>query len=284
MHIDKVYRKNLRMIFKCLLFLFGITVATNAQVSNLLLAESTKEAFADDMTKFSCRNEDRLSSVLNLLMDHGAEKKNIRIQDFEYARNLELEKKGNSEETIVIGAHYDVRGSCGVIDNWSGITILANIYGELKNKDTEKTYKFIFFGREEEGLIGSQEFVESLNGATRKKICAMVNFDAFGLDKLKVFQKVTTKSMAAYAEKYALENNFALANDGSKKGSTDSYSFKRKKIPAIGFHGLSEDWRKILHSIADNSNNANIDEIYYAYRFGQGFVASLDQVDCDEFR
>ena len=60
--------------------------------------------------------------------------------------NLICVMKGNSERSIIVGAHYDHvdRGS-GVVDNWSGASLLPSLMQSLKNEQRRHTYIFIAF-------------------------------------------------------------------------------------------------------------------------------------------
>lgn len=93
----------------------------------------------------------------------GASKEELLVEKHKGVENLFVVKKGQSEEKIVIGAHYDkVSNGCGAIDNWSGIIALAHLYKTLKEYPTNKTLIFVAFGKEEEGLVGSKVMVNKL--------------------------------------------------------------------------------------------------------------------------
>ena len=62
-------------------------------------------------------------------------------------------KKGQSEEVAIIAAHYDKTGeeSQGVIDNASGVVVVASVARFIKHIQTNLTYIFLFYGAEEVG-------------------------------------------------------------------------------------------------------------------------------------
>ena len=59
----------------------------------------------------------------------------------------------------------------------SGTAVVLELARVLKNKYPNYELRFIGFGGEEIGLIGSTEYVKGLNEAERKRIVAMVNID-----------------------------------------------------------------------------------------------------------
>ena len=82
---------------------------------------------------------------------------------------------------VVLGGHYDtVRDVPGVNDNGSGIAALLTIAQQASQHTYPFTLRFIAFGSEEIGLVGSQRYVDSLSASELADIVAMFNFDALG--------------------------------------------------------------------------------------------------------
>ncbi len=55
---------------------------------------------------------------------------------------------GNSEKVIIVGAHFDhVSDGSGVVDNWSGASLLPSLYQALKDHPRKHTFIFIGFTR-----------------------------------------------------------------------------------------------------------------------------------------
>lgn len=96
------------------------------------------------------------------------------------------------EEAIVIGAHLDHLGRCpeimpGANDNASGVAVLLGAAEALSKSSIEpgRTIIFICFGAEEQGVVGSEFY---LNHAIfpLKKTIAFINMDGVGCgDKLR---------------------------------------------------------------------------------------------------
>lgn len=80
----------------------------------------------------------------------------------------------------MVGAHLDsVPEGPGINDNGSGSATILEIALKLAELriNTQKTVRFIWFGAEESGLLGSEYYVSQLSEAERTNISIMLNFD-----------------------------------------------------------------------------------------------------------
>ena len=87
---------------------------------------------------------------------------------------------GRSDTVVAVGAHNDsVQAGPGINDDGSGIAANLEIAEQLGRRQLllRNKVRFIFFGAEEEGLLGSFHYVEQLAEAERKKIKVMLDFD-----------------------------------------------------------------------------------------------------------
>ncbi|HEX6256895.1 MAG TPA: M28 family metallopeptidase [Euzebyales bacterium] len=85
---------------------------------------------------------------------------------------------GDADNVIAVGAHLDSVGvGAGIQDNGSGsATILEIAEGMAKVKPRNKV-RFLWFGAEESGLLGSTFYVNNLSAEQQSQIAAMLNFD-----------------------------------------------------------------------------------------------------------
>jgi Zn-dependent M28 family amino/carboxypeptidase len=70
----------------------------------------------------------------------------------------------------------------GINDNGSGsgtILEIAEVYA-AQNREPRNKLRFIWFGAEELGLLGSAHYIESLSAEARQDIIGMLNFDMLG--------------------------------------------------------------------------------------------------------
>jgi Zn-dependent M28 family amino/carboxypeptidase len=87
---------------------------------------------------------------------------------------------GRTDRTVVSGAHLDsVIEGPGINDNGSGSAGQLETALELAASGIEPVnhVRFIWFGAEESGLVGSQYYVDSLTARETKDIAVMLNFD-----------------------------------------------------------------------------------------------------------
>ena len=90
---------------------------------------------------------------------------------------------GDPSRTVVIGAHLDsVPEGPGINDNGSGsggILEIAEVYA-AQDREPRNKLRFMWYGAEELGLIGSTRYVESLSQDEKDDILVMLNFDMIG--------------------------------------------------------------------------------------------------------
>jgi Iap family predicted aminopeptidase len=81
----------------------------------------------------------------------------------------ELEGSERSEEIVLIGGHYDtVLEVSGAEDNAGGTAIVMELARVFKEKGTKRTMRFIAWGCEELGLLGSRDYATKLREASEK--------------------------------------------------------------------------------------------------------------------
>ena len=277
------YLRTCFVVFCCLM-LVGVSLSQEKEEKKDTSA-ANENSLQKDIEKVKCKNKERLEAVKKLFISKGAKEDEIKITGSKSIKNLSVVKKGVSDETIIIGAHYDeLGGGCGVIDNWSGIVIIANLYKRIKAFKTKKTYKFVAFDKEEKGLIGSKKMAGSIPKEERTKYCSMVNFDSFGLSYPQTLKNISSEKLIVLAKDVAKGMKMPFTAVNISGASSDSASFKSKKIPAITVSGLSNNWQKILHTRNDKIEKVNIKSVYYGYLFGLNFIAKLDAAECSAFR
>ncbi|WP_374314540.1 M20/M25/M40 family metallo-hydrolase [Microbacterium sp.] len=94
-------------------------------------------------------------------------------------KNVIAELPGvNDDNVVMAGAHLDsVPEGPGINDNGSGSAALLEVAESIRKLKPQNTVRFAWWGAEEEGLIGSTEYVEGLSQAEKDRIALYLNFD-----------------------------------------------------------------------------------------------------------
>lgn len=113
----------------------------------------------------------------------------VRIKTTTRTENLSTENViaetpgGNAKNVVMAGAHLDsVIDGPGMNDNGSGAAALLAIAKQISDSGVEPTNKIRFgwWGAEEEGLVGSTDYVAGLKKKELAKIALYLNFDMIG--------------------------------------------------------------------------------------------------------
>jgi Zn-dependent M28 family amino/carboxypeptidase len=92
-------------------------------------------------------------------------------------------KNGRRDRVVVVGAHLDsVLEGPGINDNGSGTASILEIAQEMAELGIRprNQVRFMWFGAEESGLLGSEHYVSTLTKRQRKDIAVNLNFDMVG--------------------------------------------------------------------------------------------------------
>lgn len=98
------------------------------------------------------------------------------------ADNVIAERVGSDPSRVVlVAAHYDaVSGTRGADDNATGVVGVLGAARALAALPTSATLRFVTFAFEEEGMIGSDAYVSSLDGEARGRIVGVFNLEMIG--------------------------------------------------------------------------------------------------------
>lgn len=96
--------------------------------------------------------------------------------------NLVITKQGTTypDKFLIIDGHYDTRNGPGTNDNGTGTVILLEIARLMEGIDHEVSIRFIHFSAEEEGLVGSNHYVNNVSGPQNHDIKLVFNIDEVG--------------------------------------------------------------------------------------------------------
>jgi len=124
-----------------------------------------------DVSQFTWGNFERFATFGIMIDDYNY------LRDTHLSQNVILTVPGQSDQVIVIGAHYDTVLYPGASDNASGTALLLESAQRMLSIDNYYTLVYIFFGAEEIGLLGAYYYVDALTDAEIENILFMVNAD-----------------------------------------------------------------------------------------------------------
>jgi hypothetical protein len=244
----------------------------------------TREAIESHLKSFSDKNGEREALIRKWFAESGCQDANLseQVLDRKLPPNVICILPGETEETIVVGAHTDKVESFGdgVVDNWTGAVLLPALLFSMRlspSAPRHHTFIFIGFSGEEKGLAGSRYYADHLTSVQRARVEAMVNFDSLGLGPTEVW--------ASHADKVLLDALAVIAQAGKlpvtvmnpENGATaDSESFARYHIPCVTLHSVTKQTWAILHSPRDKISAIKIDNYYDSYKLIAEYLAYLD--------
>ncbi|WP_369901685.1 M28 family metallopeptidase [Bacillus manliponensis] len=165
-------------------------------------------------------------------------------------------KSTGNEDAVIVSAHYDsVVGAPGANDNASGTGLMLELARAFQNVETDKEIRFIAFGAEEMGLIGSRHYVKQLPQTERDRILGVFNADmvATNYDKAKNLYAMTVDGSPNLVSNAALQAGQQLNNPlvlHGKFGSSDHVPFFDAGIPSALFIWMGIDsWDPLIYHI-----------------------------------
>lgn len=188
------------------------------------------------------------------IIQSGAETAKIVLEQEEYkdeSHNVILDLPGETDEYIVLTAHYDSTSlSTGAYDNMSGSIGLLGIAEYYADKPHRYGLRFVWCGSEERGLLGSKAYCADHEGEL-EKIVLNINLDMIGCIMGKFISCVTgEEKLVHYIQYYASEMGFGMAaSDGVY--SSDSTPFADKGIPAVSFARIAPNNTATIHNSYD---------------------------------
>jgi Zn-dependent M28 family amino/carboxypeptidase len=243
------------------------------------------EEIANDFKDVPCKGSQRLEAARALFMRMGASSSEISTEKFRGAENLVVKRPGRTNDTILIGAHYDFADlGCGAIDNWSGIVTMSHVYKSVRALEPQKTVLFVAFDNEEKGLVGAQAMANAIAREDLPRYCAMINIDSFGLAPPFAMTNTSTPSLMKVAQDAASTLQIPFHLEPINGADADSSAFLARKIPAVTFAGVGNDWSSILHTVKDQKEKVDGRSVYLGYRLTLAVWDHVDHAPCDAFR
>ena len=159
---------------------------------------------------------------------------------------------GDPRRTVVVDGHLDAIYGAGMLDNASGSTTILEIALNLAKTPTRNRLRYIWFGGEELGLLGSHHYVKSLTPDELSRIAfdidvdvtATPNFDvliadpanARDVDKFppNVRAAIKSRQPRVRSRNYFRSAGILSRSAGFGNDGTDSNAFSLAGVPNTG--------------------------------------------------
>ena len=165
----------------------------------------------------------------------------------------------NTDRTVVIGAHYDtVVSTQGASDNGSGVSAVLAMAGHIRGHSYPFDVRVVLFGAEEDGLHGSNHYVDNMGPDEIANTVAMLNFDAIGSGTgllLMGDDRLALEARRIALRRYGMEmGTFSEDRWAAYGGAGDHAPFRTAGIPVLS---LISDETDHINSPADEMQHIN---------------------------
>jgi hypothetical protein len=160
---------------------------------------------------------------------------------------------GDKNHVLVVDGHLDAIYGAGMLDNASGSAAILDIAQKMKNVNPLNKLRFIWFGGEELGLLGSSAYIDSLSSTDLSHIGYDLDADVFGTPNYIIGildpaapdffsrtvpatfpNRVYKASQVSRDQSIDYFNSIGLNHELLSPNGTDAFSFNMAGIPASG--------------------------------------------------
>lgn len=235
------------------------------------------------LQKYAGNDQQREATLKQMFAEAGCDGQQLAEQPVKGSKlpNVICALPGSTDRTIIVGAHFDhVPQGDGVVDNWSGASLLPSLYEAVKGESRKHTFIFIGFTDEEKGEVGSRFYARHMTKENVAATDAMVNMDTLGLAPTEIWASRSDRQLHGALLYVAKQLNLPVTGVNVEQvGSTDSEQFAARKIPSITIHSLTQEtWNaRILHTSKDKISAVRLDDYYQTYQLLSAYIAFLDE-------
>jgi hypothetical protein len=239
-------------------------------------------------------NNDAAQYIKTTLSNAGLK---VEYQPFTY-RNKKTQNicawiEGESDQVIIIGAHYDHLGPGypGADDNASGTAVVmaAAKACSLLTKKAKRTLVFQLYSAEESGLIGSRYYVQHptfpKSVPDMKKCVFMLNLDMVGymnnLSNQVAYPRDSSPEIKGYIDALTEKYPFSKSITNRGGGGSDQTSFLNAGVPIVWlFTGMHKNY----HKSSDTAEKLNYEGMQQIARYALELFMTVAQSEkCMEF-
>ncbi len=255
-----------------------VAACSAQQVHYNLVPPATVES---RLNQYGGKDSEREATLKQMFGEAGCDDQHVSEQAVKGSKlpNVICVLPGTSDKVIIVGAHFDhITEGSGVVDNWSGASLLPSLYQALKDQPRKHTFIFISFTDEEKGEVGSHFYVHEMTKEQVAATDAMVNMDTLGLGPSEIWMSHSDKELVRLLGRVAKATNLPVTGmDVDQVGSSDSEQFAKRNIPRITFHSVTQETWGILHTKRDQISRINIGDYYQSYSLIAAYLAYIDE-------
>jgi hypothetical protein len=185
--------------------------------------------------------------------------------------NVVCRLNGNSGETIIVGAHYELDPTSANRDNWNAACLLPSIYQSVAGQKRHHTLLFVAFADTGNGQSGEGFYAAHMTRHEVAQTEALLNLDVLGLSPTKVWTHNSDKDLVhdLIVVTYLLKLPLSQVDI---EESTTAGPFGAKQIPQITIHSLTKA------NLAGETVAFRPHNYMDSYRLVSGYVAYLDVI------
>jgi hypothetical protein len=262
----------------CLVALLGATPGGPLAAQQLTYTPVSQQVLEERLKRGAGNNKQREAALRTLFEEADCPEIVAQAPKGLSRPNVLCTLAGEEKFTIVVGAHYDKvpRGE-GIIDNWSGASLLPSLFESLRQTQRRLTFVFAGFSGEEEGLRGSKAFVKLMKAEDRVNVKAMIDIDCLGLGETKIEVKQSDPKLVEAVARvaYATHLPVGVVNLGGV-GLSDAASFREIRVPTLEFHSLTKDTLRLINGPRDRARDLRLADYADSYRLIGGVLAFVD--------
>lgn len=208
----------------------------------------------------------------------GAKTARIRLQQEEYkgeSRNVILELPGETDEWIVLTAHYDSTPlSTGAYDNMSGCIVLLSLAEKFVAQKRRRGIRFLWCGCEERGLKGSKTYC-ARHEKELENVVLNVNLDMIGCLMGKfVARCIAEEKLVHYLQYFAAEVGKGI-EVVQNISSSDCACFSDKGVPSVSFFRFAPQNTATIHNRYDTLEVMSAEQLEKDIAFVGAFVERM---------
>lgn len=241
------------LFFAALITSFVASAQANAVYQTRVdqVSQANLQTYDTDLVNFGVRKtgttiaNNAVTYLQNKFLSFGYAAGDITFDTWKYtttgdSKNIIVTKTGTVYPTqyVIMCAHYDSyssggNNSVGANDNGSGTAIVLETARILRTIPTDYSIKFIIFTGEEQGLLGSSNYVTKVVNATTPKMAIRL---VFNLDQVAGMADKFNNTINCEADRFVDELGTAHTAGTKTTNNAASLAFTQSLVQYVGYY------------------------------------------------